>query len=107
MTNYFFPPFLLLLLLPLLLLLAAFFLAGALEPPDFFEDDFFAGIVYPPFQSADAVGVNNFVNKFTTRVSRHQEFFVKVFLANSKTIFKISRAIMIFGAREIVRGASS
>jgi hypothetical protein len=46
-------------------LLAAFFLGAALEL-DFFEDDFFAGIVYPPFQSAGAVGVNNFVNKFTT-----------------------------------------
>ena len=80
MANYFFPPFLLLLLLPLLLLLAAFFLAGALEPPDdFFEDDFFAGIGYPPFQSADAVSVNNFVNKFTTRVTKHHDFFVKLF----------------------------
>jgi len=57
----------LLLILELLaFLLAAFFFAGALAPPDFLEDDFFAGIVYPPFQSADAVGVNNFVNKFTT-----------------------------------------
>lgn len=57
-------------------LLAAFFLAGAL---DFFADDFFAGIVYPPFQSADAVGVNNFVNKFTTHVTKHHVFFVKLF----------------------------
>ena len=45
-------------------LLASGFFAGAfcfapdLEP-DFLEDDFFAGIVYPPFQSADAVGVNS------------------------------------------------
>jgi hypothetical protein len=73
------PPFLLLLLL---LLLAAFFFAGALEPPDDFledEDDFFAGIVYPPFQSADAVGVNKCVNKFTTTVSKHHDFFVKLF----------------------------
>ncbi|MBA3272465.1 MAG: hypothetical protein H0T11_01145 [Chthoniobacterales bacterium] len=63
-TNYLRPPFFAP-LLALLFLLAAFFFAGALEP-DFLEDDFFAGIVYPPFQSADAVGVNNFVNKFTT-----------------------------------------
>jgi len=44
-----------------------------------FFDDFFAGIVYPPFQSADAVGVNNFVNKFTTRVTMRHKIFVKLF----------------------------
>jgi hypothetical protein len=40
-------------------LLPIFFLAGDFEEPDFFEDDFFDGIGDPPFQSADAVGVNN------------------------------------------------
>jgi hypothetical protein len=77
-------------------LAAAFFFAGA-----FLAAFFFAGMRYPPFQSADA-GVNNFVNKFTTRVTMRHDFFVKLFSRNSKTIFKISRAIFFFDAREIV-----